>query len=80
MVWHLVLMKPRPDLSSGERHALVDAFERACRDIPTIREVHVGRRVTHGARYETGMPDTAEYVMPVSYRDRKSTRLNSSHT
>jgi hypothetical protein len=69
MVWHLVLVKPRPDLSSGERHALVDAFERACRDIPTIREVRVGRRVTHGARYETSMPDTAGYVIALAFDD-----------
>jgi hypothetical protein len=69
MVWHLVLMKPRPGLSSGDRHALVDAFEHACRDIPTIREVRVGRRVTHGARYETGMPDTAEYVIALAFDD-----------
>lgn len=69
MVWHLVLMKPRPDLSGGDRHALVNAFDRACRDIPTIREVRVGRRVTHGAGYETAMPDTAEYVIALAFDD-----------
>jgi hypothetical protein len=69
MVWHLVLMKPRPDLSATARRALLDAFERACRDIPTIREVRVGRRVTHGARYETIMPDTADYVIALAFDD-----------
>ena len=69
MVWHLVLMKPRLDLSSADRHALVDAFERACRDIATVRGVHVGRRVTHGAGYETGMPDTADYVIALAFDD-----------
>jgi hypothetical protein len=69
MVWHLVLMKPKPDLSTAARRALVDAFERACRDIPTIREVRVGRRVTHGARYETGMPDSADYVIALAFDD-----------
>jgi hypothetical protein len=69
MVWHLVLMKPLPGLSSDARRALVDAFERACRDIPTIREVRVGRRVTHGAGYETGMPDAADYVIALAFDD-----------
>ncbi len=79
MVWHLVLMKPRPDLSSAERHALVDAFERACRDIPTIREVRVGRRMTHGARYETGMPDTAEYVIALAFDDLAALQTYLGH-
>ena len=69
MVWHLVLMKPLPDLTSAARRALLDAFDHACRDIPTIREVRVGRRVTHGARYETGMPDTADYVIALAFDD-----------
>jgi hypothetical protein len=43
MVIHLVLMKPRPDLSAAEREAFVAAFERALREIPSIRGVRVGR-------------------------------------
>ena len=57
MVTHLVLMKPRPDLTPHDRAALVDAFERAVRDIPTVRGVRVGRRVLHGAGYESVAPD-----------------------
>lgn len=69
MVWHLVLMKPRVDVSTEDRRALIDAFERACREIPTVREVRVGRRVTFGAGYEARMPDTADYIVALAFDD-----------
>jgi Stress responsive A/B Barrel Domain len=66
---HLVLMKPRPDLSQAERAALVAAFERAVREIPTVRNVRVGRRVVHGAGYETVAPDIGDYVAAIDFDD-----------
>lgn len=69
MVWHLVLLTPRADLCAGDRLALAAAFDRACREIPAVREVRVGRRVTHGAQYETGMPDAADYVVAIAFDD-----------
>ena len=67
MVTHLVLIKPRLDSSARER--LVAAFERALAEIPTIRNVRVGRRITHGAGYEAGMPDTADYLVMIDFDD-----------
>jgi hypothetical protein len=69
MVWHLVLMKPRPALSTAERRDLLDAFDRACREIPTVRDVRVGRRVMHGAGYEAAVPDSADYVVLLAFDD-----------
>ena len=69
MVWHVVLMKPRPDLSSGDRPALVDSFNRAVREIPTVREVRVGRRVAHGAAYEAAAPDSADFMVSIGFDD-----------
>ena len=66
---HVVLLKPRDDLSLADRRALVDAFECALRDIPTVRHVRVGRRVTHGAGYESNMPDTADYLVIIDFDD-----------
>jgi hypothetical protein len=67
MVWHLVLMKPRTDLSPADRQALLDAFNRAIHDIPTVREVRVGRRVVHGAAYEIASPDSADFVISIGF-------------
>jgi hypothetical protein len=69
MVWHLVLMKPKAHLSAAERQALLDAFNRAVRDIPTVREVRVGRRVTHGAAYEIAAADAADFVVSIGFDD-----------
>jgi len=68
VVTHIVLMKPRADLSSAEREAFVTAFERALREIPSIRNVRVGRRVVHGAGYEPSAP-SAEYLAAIDFDD-----------
>ena len=69
MIAHLVLFRPKPELSTEDRRALVSAFERAVRDIPSVRAVRVGRRVTHGAGYEQSMPDTGEYLIVIDFDD-----------
>ncbi len=69
MVTHVVLMKPRPDLSPNDRRAFVDAFERALRDIPGITGVRIGRRVTFGAGYEKTSPDAADYLAAIDFDD-----------
>jgi hypothetical protein len=69
MLTHLVLMKSRPDLSDGDRAALIAAFERAVLEIPTVRRVQVGRRVRHGAGYEQTAPDAADYIAQIDFDD-----------
>ena len=69
MISHLVLMAPRGGLSKAERLALVDAFKRAVREIPTVRNVRVGSRVVHGAGYEAQAPDTADYLIAIDFDD-----------
>jgi hypothetical protein len=69
MISHVVLMKPRRDLSAADRAALIDAFERAVREIPTVRGVRVGRRIFHGAGYEASAPDAADYVAIIDFDD-----------
>ena len=68
MVSHLVLMKPRPDLTTADRRALVDAFECAVRDIPTVRGVRIGHRIVHGAGYEPAAPDM-DYLAVIDFDD-----------
>jgi Stress responsive A/B Barrel Domain len=69
MVSHVVLMKPKPDLAASAREALVDAFERAVREIPTVRDVRIGRRVLHGAGYEASAPDAADFLAMIDFDD-----------
>jgi hypothetical protein len=69
LLTHLVLMKPRPNLPVVQRRALIDAFERAIREIPTVRGVRVGRRVVHGAGYEQATPDAADFLIIIDFDD-----------
>lgn len=79
MIAHVVLMKPRPGLSDADRRAFVAAFERAIRDIPGVRAVRVGRRVVHGAGYETGMPDVADYIAILELDDVAALQAYLAH-
>lgn len=79
MISHVVLMKPRPDLTSAERQAFVAAFERAIREISTVRDVRVGKRVTHGAGYETGVPDAADYIAVIDFDDLEGLQTYLRH-
>ncbi len=69
MLWHVVLMKPKANLTAADRAAFAALFERAVQAIPTVRDVSIGRRVTHGASYEAGMPDTADYLAVIAFDD-----------
>jgi hypothetical protein len=69
MLTHVVLMKPRADLADADRAAFVAAFERALREIPTVRAVRVGRRVRHGASYEAAAADAADYIAQIDFDD-----------
>jgi len=39
------------------------------REISTVRGVRIGRRVVHGAGYEAGAPDAAEYIASIDFDD-----------
>jgi hypothetical protein len=69
MVAHVVLLKPRADLPMEERRAFVRAFERATREIASVRTVQIGVRVVHGAGYEAAMPDTADFIAIIEFED-----------
>ena len=70
MIVHVVLFKPKAELSAGDRGALVEAFERALREIPTVRGVRIARRITHGAGYESVAPNVADFLVVIDVVDR----------
>jgi hypothetical protein len=69
MLLHVVLFRPRPDLSDADRRGLGAALESALRDIPSIRRFRVGRRVVHGAGYEALMREDLECAAIVEFDD-----------
>jgi stress responsive alpha/beta barrel protein len=79
MISHVVLMKPRSDLSKNDRAEFVAAFERALTDIPSVRGVRVGRRVMMGASYDALGPDVADYVAIVDFDDQDGLKQYLAH-
>ena len=69
MIAHVVLFRPRGDLSPAARDALAAAFETALREIPSIRRVRVGRRLQHGHSYEALMPIDYQYAAVLEFDD-----------
>ena len=79
MIAHVVLMKPRADLTSAERQTLVAAFERAIREIASVRNVRIGTRVVHGAGYEARVPDAADYIAMIDFDDLEGLQTYLRH-
>ncbi len=69
MLFHVVLFRPRPDLTAADRASLVEALESELQRIPSIRKFYVGRRVTHGAGYEALMPVSLDYAAVIEFDD-----------
>lgn len=69
MIAHVVLFRPRADLSPQERQLLLDAFAAAILEIPTVRRARVGRRFTHGCGYEQLMAVRYDYAALLEFDD-----------
>ncbi len=79
MIAHVVLFRPRGDLSPAARTALAGAFEAALREIPSIRRVRVGRRFLHGRAYETLMQVGYQYAAVLEFDDAAGLQAYLEH-
>ena len=57
MIAHVVLFRPRADLTGSERQVFVDALEHALTKIDLIKRATIGRRVTLGRLYDQTATD-----------------------
>ena len=69
MIAHLVLFRPRPDLTDADRRLLADSLAVALREIPSVRRARIGRRVVHGRPYEALMRVNYEYAAVLEFDD-----------
>jgi hypothetical protein len=79
MVTHVVLFRPRPDLTDRDRRIFVAALERALCEIPSIRRANIGRRVRHGQAYESAMVEDLEYGAVLEFDDLAGLRTYLEH-
>lgn len=79
MVFHVLLFQPRADLSVADREALVASLATALSAIPSIRRMHIGRRVRHGALYEGLMDLDLGYAAVIEFDDLDGLRAYLAH-
>ena len=79
MIAHVVLFRPRTDLSMAARTALVEAFQAALREIPSIRRANVGRRLRQGHTYEERMKVDYEYAASLEFDDADGLNAYLAH-
>jgi hypothetical protein len=79
MISHVVMFRPRTDVAKEDRHALLDAFHLALRDIPTIRGVRAGRRVRVSAGYERDSSESPDFVIAIDFDDVSGLQLYLQH-
>ena len=69
MIVHVVLFRPKPDVSELDRDAMFSALRTASKEIPTVRRFLIGSRITHGAAYERLMTQDFPYSAIVEFDD-----------
>jgi hypothetical protein len=79
VITHVVLFRPRADVSKQDRALLADALRTAIRQIPSIRRVRFGTRVTHGRGYEQLMRVNYEYAALLDFDDLAGLKAYLEH-
>jgi hypothetical protein len=70
MIAHVVLFKPKHQLTAPERQAVIEDLKAAASGIPTVRKLRVGKRIRHGRPgYEQLMREDFEYVLIIEFDD-----------
>jgi hypothetical protein len=69
MVAHIVLFRPKPDVSPTDRQAMFDALQAAAAGIPSVRRFQIGARVKHGPQYEQLMMEDYPYSAVIEFED-----------
>ena len=70
MIVHVVLLKPKPELTDEERRAIVAETSPCGVDDSKCRRLRVGKRVRHGRPgYEQPMGQDFEYAVLIEFDD-----------
>ena len=79
MTFHLVLFRPRPDVSAEERDGLLAAMRTAAEGIPSVRRFDIGERVTNPPQYVLGGFPDFPYVAWLEFDDEAGLHAYLSH-
>ena len=70
MIAHVILFRPKPELTSADREGILRTLTLAASDIPGVRRFRIGRRIRHGLPgYEQAMREDFEFVVIIEVDD-----------
>jgi hypothetical protein len=79
VIAHVVLFRPRPDLSATEREAFAAAFQEALAQIPTVRAARIGRRVNLQRFYDQHNAIDFPYCAVIEFESEADLRKYLDH-
>jgi hypothetical protein len=79
VVFHIVLFRPKPNISEPDRAAMFSALSAAATGIPSVRRFHVGTRITHGRPYEHLMEQSYPFAAVIEFDDLDGLQAYLNH-
>jgi hypothetical protein len=79
MVAHVVLFRPKPELTTDDRRAFVAAMQHALTSIPAIRRARVGRRLTLGRQYDALNQQEFPYAAILEFANQEDLQTYLEH-
>jgi hypothetical protein len=80
MISHMVLFRPKANLSAAERQALVEALQHAVEGIRSIKRARFGKRLLLNRQgYETQMAEHYEYSAILDFEAEADLRAYLDH-
>ena len=79
VIAHIVLFRPKADLSEDQRRAFVTALEYSLVNIPLIKRARVGRRLTIGRLYDQQNTQDFPFVAILEFNSEVDLRAYLEH-
>jgi hypothetical protein len=69
MVAHIVMFRPKANITPSDRQEMFDAMLAAANGIPSVRRFQIGTRVKHHTQYEQMMAADYPYAAVIEFDD-----------
>jgi hypothetical protein len=79
VVAHVVLFRPKPDLTDAQRREFLTALQYALTNIPLITRARVGRRITLGRVYDRQNVEQFPYAAILEFHTEADLRAYLDH-
>ena len=79
MIAHIVLLRPRRDLTPADRQAFAATFEKALQQIPVVRGARVGKRRVLDRFYDNHNAESYPYIAIIEFDSEQQLRAYLDH-